>query len=109
MFFFGVGARFPPKTSPAKPFPAGKNHRAGAPGPAPRHLNDLKAERGQENEDLNWLGLMNGAFPPETPGGAPLDLRPHLRRSIIEMVLVTDPTKHNVLMEDMKGLVQAGG
>ncbi|CAK9064212.1 unnamed protein product [Durusdinium trenchii] len=67
----------------------------------------LAFELMKENEDLNWLGLMNGAFPPETPGGAPLDLRPHLRRSIIEMVLVTDPTKHNVLMENLKGLVQA--
>ena len=57
---------------------------------------------------MNWLGLMNPAFAPDLNEKA-FDLRPNLRRSMIEMVLSTDPTKHNALMEDLKGLVQVRG
>ena len=31
-----------------------------------------------------------------------------ITRTIIEMVLSTDPTKHNQLMDDLKALVQEG-
>ena len=60
----------------------------------------------KEHEDTNWLSLMNTSFTMD-PNEKATDLRQYMRRAIIEMVLPTDPTKHNALMDDLKALVQA--
>jgi len=66
----------------------------------------LAFELMKENEETNWLSLMNTSFAMD-PKEKPTDLRQYLRRAAIEMVLATDPTKHNALMDDLKALIQA--
>ena len=73
----------------------------------------LAFELMKEHEETNWLSLMNTSFSMDV-AEKPTDLRQYLRRAAIEMVLATDPTKHNALMEDLKALIgaksiQAGG
>ncbi|CAJ1365438.1 unnamed protein product [Effrenium voratum] len=65
----------------------------------------LAFELMKENEDLNWISLMTTDY--AVAGQKATDLRQYLRRGMIEMVLATDPTKHNVQMDDLKVLVAA--
>lgn len=65
----------------------------------------LAFELMKEHEEMNWLSLMNTSFA-MNPEEKATDLRQYIRRTVIEMVLATDPVKHNALMDDLKALVQ---
>eukprot|EP00933_Yihiella_yeosuensis_P037228 TRINITY_DN31102_c0_g1_i1.p1 TRINITY_DN31102_c0_g1~~TRINITY_DN31102_c0_g1_i1.p1 ORF type:complete len:540 (+),score=101.03 TRINITY_DN31102_c0_g1_i1:36-1655(+) len=63
----------------------------------------LSFELMREKEENNWLALLSKKFGADAEKD--VDLQQYVRKLIIEAVLATDTVKHNMLMADLKELV----
>mmetsp|Transcript_63894 Transcript_63894/g.103418 ORF Transcript_63894/g.103418 Transcript_63894/m.103418 type:complete len:526 (-) Transcript_63894:149-1726(-) len=66
----------------------------------------LAFELMREQEETDWFSLLSTQYQADQCQKAS-DLKQYFRKGLVEMVLSTDTTRHDALMVDLKGLVQA--